>query len=284
MGNAADIVKLKDVARRMRLNIVEMMGVGKTGHLGGSMSCADIVAALYFYKMRYDPNDCGWEGRDRFLFSKGHAALAQYAALTELGVLDRQFLTTVKQYGGVLQGHPDVHTPGVEANTGSLGQGVSVAVGMALGFKLDKRDNRVFVIAGDGEMAEGQIWEALMAADFYRLDNLTVILDKNNLQATGKTKERFDIGRFSEKFVSFGAYTIKIDGHDMGQITGALDEAETVKGRYTAIIAETVKGKGVSFAENVAGFHNGMLTREEYDRAMAELSAPACDSDGGLNA
>jgi len=277
MDRTAKARELCGIARRLRVHIVEMMGVGRTGHLGGSCSCADITTALYFHKMRYDPAHPQWNGRDRFLLSKGHAALVQYAALAELGVIDKAALATVKALGSPLQGHPDVRMPGIEANTGSLGQGVSIAVGMALSFKLDKKPNRVYVITGDGEMAEGQIWEALMAADNYKLDNLVVIVDKNNLQAMGPTAERFEIGRFADKLSAFGAHVISINGHDMEQIIDALDEAETVEGRYTAIVAETVKGKGVSFAEGVTGFHNGMLTQDEYARALRELGV--CDGN-----
>ena len=264
---------LKKKAQKLRRDVIISMGVGVAGHIGGSNSSADIVAALYFYKMKHDPKNPKWKERDRFLLSKGHVGILQYAALAESGYFPVEDLKHTKEIGSYLQGHPDVQkTPGIEAGTGSLGQGLSIGLGMALGQRLDHLDSRTYVLVGDGEIAEGQIWEAAMAASAFKADNLTAIVDRNRLQANGKTKERFDTGDIMAKFLSFGWHVIEINGHDMREILGALDEAETVKGVPTAIIANTVKGKGVSFAENVVGYHNGMLTEETYRQALLELT------------
>lgn len=267
------IKKLEDKAQKLRRDVVISIGVGVAGHIGGSNSSADIVAALYFHKMRHDPKHPEWRERDRFLLSKGHVGILQYAALAESGYFHVEDLKHTKEIGSYLQGHPDVQkTPGIEAGTGSLGQGLSIGLGMALGLKLDRLDSRTYVLVGDGEIAEGQIWEAAMAASAFKADNLVAIVDRNRLQANGRTKERFDTGDIMAKFLSFGWHVIEINGHDMREILSALDEAETVKGVPTAIIANTVKGKGVSFAENVVGYHNGMLTEETYRQALLELT------------
>ena len=267
------IKKLEDKAQKLRRDVVISIGVGVAGHIGGSNSSADIVAALYFHKMRHDPKHPEWRERDRFLLSKGHVGILQYAALAESGYFPVEDLKHTKEIGSYLQGHPDVQkTPGIEAGTGSLGQGLSIGLGMALGLKLDRLDSRTYVLVGDGEIAEGQIWEAAMAASAFKADNLVAIVDRNRLQANGRTKERFDTGDIMTKFLSFGWHVIEINGHDMREILSALDEAETVKGVPTAIIANTVKGKGVSFAENVVGYHNGMLTEETYRQALLELT------------
>ena len=267
------IKKLEDKAQKLRRDVVISIGVGVAGHIGGSNSSADIVAALYFHKMRHDPKHPEWRERDRFLLSKGHVGILQYAALADSGYFPVEDLKHTKEIGSYLQGHPDVQkTPGIEAGTGSLGQGLSIGLGMALGLKLDRLDSRTYVLVGDGEIAEGQIWEAAMAASAFKADNLVAIVDRNRLQANGRTKERFDTGDIMAKFLSFGWHVIEINGHDMREILSALDEAETVKGVPTAIIANTVKGKGVSFAENVVGYHNGMLTEETYRQALLELT------------
>lgn len=267
------IEELKNKAQKLRRDVVISIGVGVAGHIGGSNSSADIVAALYFHKMRHNPENPKWRERDRFLLSKGHVGILQYAALAESGYFPVEDLKHTKEIGSYLQGHPDVQkTPGIEAGTGSLGQGLSIGLGMALGLKLDRLDSRTYVLVGDGEIAEGQIWEAAMAASAFKADNLAAIVDRNRLQANGRTKERFDTGDIMAKFLSFGWHVIEIDGHDMREILKALDEAETVKGVPTAIIANTVKGKGVSFAENVVGYHNGMLTEETYRQALLELT------------
>lgn len=267
------IEDLKNKAQKLRRDVIISIGVGVAGHIGGSNSSADIVTALYFYKMKHDPKNPKWRERDRFLLSKGHVGILQYAALAESGYFPVEDLKHTKEIGFYLQGHPDVlKTPGIEAGTGSLGQGLSIGLGMALGQKLDKLDSRTYVLVGDGEIAEGQIWEAAMAASVYKADNLTAIVDRNRLQANGRTKDRYDTGDIIAKFLSFGWHVIEIDGHNMEEILRALDEAETVKGVPTVIVANTVKGKGVSFAENVVGYHNGMLTEETYRQALMELT------------
>ena len=267
------IQSLQRTALDLREFIVnDLIGVGKVGHLGGSCSCAEIVATLYFHKMRHDPKNPALKDRDRFLLSKGHAALVQYAALALAGYFPTDELKKVKSLGAVLQGHPDMsRTPGVEANTGSLGQGLSVANGMALGLRLDGSKSRVYVIVGDGEQDEGQIWEAAMAAFNFKIDNLTAIVDRNRLQATGSIAERFEIGPVAPKWAAFGWNVIEIDGHDIAAIVKAFDKAETVKGRPTVIIANTTKGKGISFAENNAAFHNSAMTAEQYQIAVSDL-------------
>ena len=263
--------ELRDVRKKaidIRADILEMIPAGKVGHLGGSCSAADITAALYFKHMKVfdDPKN---PQRDRCIFSKGHAVLAQYACFAELGYVDRAELPKVKTMAGILQGHPDMDlTPGIEAVTGSLGQGLSVSLGMALGLKLDKSDSRVYTILGDGEIAEGQIWEAAMSAVVFKADNLCAILDHNGVQATSTTEEVFPIHDIQEKWRSFGWHVIEIDGHDMAQILGALDEAKATKGKPTLIYANTVKGKGFPFAEGKAKFHNAAMTEEEYQQAL----------------
>lgn len=264
--------ELEERARTIRRRVVESVGVGVAGHIGGSNSAADLVTALYFYKMRHNPKDPKWRERDRFLLSKGHVGILQYAALAEAGYFPVEDLKHAKEIGFYLQGHPDVlKTPGIEAGTGSLGQGLSIGLGMALGMKLDGINSNVYVLVGDGEIAEGQIWEAAMAASAYHADNLTAIVDRNQMQANGLIKERFDSGALKEKWEGFGWNVLEIDGHDMKAILKALDEADGFKDRPTVILANTVKGKGLSFAENVVGFHNGMLTEELYQKAMEEL-------------
>lgn len=273
MIDQTTVTAVKRLATNIRRDVVVMIGcLGQAGHLGGSCSSADIVAALYGHKLKFDPKNPDWADRDKFIYSKGHAAIAQYAAMAEVGYFPVEELLSCKKLGARLQGHPDrLKTPGIEAGTGSLGQGLSIANGMAMAMRLDKKDNRVYCIVGDGELAEGQIWEGVMAASVYGLDNLTVIVDQNGLQATGTVCERFNIGPLSQKWASFGWHVIDVDGHDVEQILSAYDEAETIKGKPTVMIARTVKGKGVSFAENVVAFHNGSLTEEQYHTALREL-------------
>ena len=265
--------ELNERARAIRENVVRMIGVGKAGHIGGSCSMAEITAVLYFYKMRHDPKNPRMRDRDRFILSKGHAALVQYAALMECGYFDKESsIRTLKCLGSSLQGHPDMRKlPGIEANTGSLGQGVSLASGMAAGLRLNGIDAKVYVAVGDGELAEGQIWEALLSAAKFRLDNLRVIIDRNGLQATGRTEERFPIGSIEEKLRAFGLETITADGHDVGALAAAFDRADEIQGKPTAIVADTVKGKGIPFAEGEAGYHNKALTQEQYEEALSAL-------------
>jgi transketolase len=268
------VAELEKVANKLRYDIIMMIGTGKPGHLGGSSSIADILTVLYFHKMRHDSSKPKWPDRDRFLLSKGHAALTQYAALAECGYFDKRQLSTLKELGSMLQGHPEMlRMPGIEANTGSLGQGLSVACGMALAGKLDKKDYHVYCIIGDGEIAEGQIWQASLAAPCYKLDNLVAILDKNLVQATGPVAERYDTNPHPQKWKAFGWHVMEIDGHNIKQIADALDEADNVKGKPVMIVAHTVKGKGVPFAEGQAAFHHGILTQDQFEIARRQFSA-----------
>jgi transketolase len=263
-----EIRELKKIAATLRGNLIEMIPPGKVGHLGGSSSIMDIVAALYFKHMNVfdDPKD---PRRDRCVFSKGHAVLAQYAAFAELGYVSHEDLHKVKTLDGTLQGHPDMdHTPGIEAVTGSLGQGLSVALGMALGLRLDGSASRVYCVVGDGEMDEGQIWEAAMAGAAFGADNLVAIVDLNRVQATDVTDKVMPEGDVPGKWAAFGWNVIEIDGHDFVQILGALDAARDCKGKPTAIIANTVKGKGFPFAEGKAAYHNAAMNEEEYALAI----------------
>jgi transketolase len=273
MARPDEIRRIGRIACDLRADIVKMIGVGKAGHLGGSCSLAEVVAALYFSKMNFDPKAVRDPCRDRLLLSKGHAVIIQYAALAELGVIPREDLGGLKTLAGKLQGHPDMMTPGLEAVTGSLGQGLSIGVGMALALRLAKSPSRVYVVMGDGELAEGQLWEAAMAASRFKLDSITAIVDQNRIQATGPTKEIFDIPDIAAKWRAFGWNVLSVDGHDVGAILDALDEAAAHKGTPTVLVAETIKGKGVSFAENTAAFHNGAMTQEQYDQALREIEA-----------
>jgi len=262
-----NIKELEEISKKIRCGILETMEIGKKSHLGGSMSSADLVTALYFYKMNHNPKNPDAPKRDRFIFSKGHSVLTQYAALAECGYFPKSILKTTKTLGSILQGHPETRTPGIEANTGSLGQGLSIGLGMAIGAKLDHKNYKVYVILGDGELAEGQIWEA----SFYKLDNLIAIVDYNKLQAVGPLKKRYDLGNIRGKFAIFGWKTFEINGHDMQEIVQALDSVDEIKGAPSVIIAHTIKGKGVSFAENNPAFHNASLTKEQIERAKADI-------------
>jgi len=266
------IEELEKIARNLRLDVIRMVGVGQKGHLGGSCSLSEIVTVLYFSRMKHDPGNPHWVNRDRFLLSKGHAALIQYAALAESGYFSKEEFDSVKKLGAMLQGHPDMKTtPGIEGNTGSLGQGLSMACGMAAGLRLDARKNKVYCIIGDGEIAEGQIWEAALAASIYKLDNLIVFLDKNSLQAMGPVAARYNTNPLADKFKAFGWHVAETDGHNVKEIINVLDKADVIKGKPKLIIAHTIKGKGISFAENVVAFHNGELTREQFEIAQSEL-------------
>ena len=255
---------LKKRSAVLRSHILDMMPPGKAGHLGGSCSIADVTAVLYFHHMNINEKDPKDPKRDRLVFSKGHAVLAQYAALVEIGYIDRKEISKIKSLGGVLQGHPDMKTPGIEAVTGSLGQGLSVSVGMALGLRMDGSRARVFTICGDGELAEGQIWEAAMTASVYKTDNITAVVDWNGIQSTGRLSEVFSIDRIAEKWESFGWHVIDIDGHDIPSIIDALEEADRITGKPAVILARTVKGKGFPFAEDSAAFHNAALDEQQF--------------------
>ena len=263
MGNR-DLEYLRAKARRVREGIIRALGVNQRGHLGGSMSSADLVTALYFYKMRHWPDNPQHPDRDRLIFSKGHSVLAQYAALAECGYFPFEDLPTTKQLGSFLQGHPEKdRTPGIEACTGSLGQGLSIGLGMALAARLDRRDYKVYVILGDAELAEGQIWEAVTAAAFYETDNLIALVDHNKMQATGKIADLYDVGNVAEKFAAFGWRVLEINGHDMEAIVDALDEADRYAGKPVAIIAHH---QGGAFPSLRVRFPQRSTHPEQYDR------------------
>jgi len=264
--------KLKEVAKRVRRHIVLMTAQAGSGHPGGSLSAVEIVIALYFKFLRHDPRKPRWEHRDRFILSKGHAAPVLYAVLAECGYFPIEELATLRKLGSRLQGHTDMTlTPGVEMSAGSIGQGLSFGIGMALAARLDKQDYGVYVLMGDGECDEGQVWEAAMAAAHYRVDNLVAIIDRNKQQLTTWTEEIMSLEPLAQKWSSFGWHVIEIDGHDFLQILSALEGAKGIKGQPTVIIAHTTKGKGVSFMENNPEFHGRACTPEELDRALREL-------------
>ena len=263
---------LKEKAAELRKDVITMIYEAQSGHPGGSLSAADFVAALYFSEMKVDPKNPKWPDRDRFVLSKGHACPIQYAALAELGFFDKSVLSTLRKEGSILQGHPDMkHIPGVDMSSGSLGQGISAAVGMAIAGKLDNADYRVYTLLGDGEIQEGQVWEASMLAAHRKLDNLVVIVDNNNLQIDGAITEVNSPYPIDKKFEAFNFHVINIDGNDFDQIRAAFKEARETKGMPTAIIAKTVKGKGVSFMENVCDWHGKAPNDEQYEVAMADL-------------
>ncbi len=257
----------------MRKNVLKMTTAASSGHPGGSLSATDILVALYFAKMRFDPKNPCLEGRDRLVLSKGHAAPALYAVLAEAGFFPKTELSTLRKLHSRLQGHPERCTPGVDVATGSLGQGLSVANGLAMAAKLDDSPHRVYVILGDGECDEGQVWEAAGTAAHFSLDNVCAIVDANKLQLDGKTDDIKHKRSLAKKFESFGWHAVQINGHDFAEILAALGNAEKIKGKPTAIIADTVKGKGVSFMENVAGYHGKTLGQEDLQKALAELDA-----------
>lgn len=264
--------QLEAKAREIRKSIVRMTGAAGSGHPGGSLSAADIVTVLYFHELRLKPEEPDWDGRDRFVLSKGHAAPVLYAALAEKGYFPKEELLTLRKLGSRLQGHPDLKSlPGVEMSTGSLGQGLAVANGMALAGKLDNKDYRVYALLGDGECQEGMVWEAAMAAAHYRLDNLAAFVDHNGLQIDGPVTEIMSPEPLTDKWKAFGWHVLSIDGHDLEQILSAIEEAKKTKGRPTVIIAKTVKGKGVSFMEDQVGWHGVAPKPEQVTQALAEL-------------
>ena len=266
-------LELEKMANEIRKDIVTAVHSAKSGHPGGSLSSADIFTYLYFEEMNVDPANPKWEDRDRFVLSKGHVAPGLYSTLAEKGYFPKEDLKTLRHTGSYLQGHPDMkHIPGIDMSSGSLGQGVSVAVGMAAAGKYDKKDYRVYTLTGDGEIQEGQVWEAAMFAGFRRLDNLVVIVDNNGLQIDGPVDQVCSPYPIGEKFKAFNFHVIDLkDGNDMDQIADAFKEARNTKGMPTAIIAHTVKGKGVSFMENQVGWHGKAPNDEEYAVAMDDL-------------
>ena len=264
---------LREAAKRMRRRIVSMIGKAGSGHPGGSLSAVEIVTVLFWRVMRHKPNDPKWPERDRFVLSKGHAAPVLYAALAECGYFPIAELDTLRKIDSSLQGHADrTHTPGVEMSSGSLGQGLSFAVGTALAGRLDKKDYRVYALLSDGECDEGQVWEAAMAGGHYGLDNLTAIVDNNGIQLSGFNKDIMNVDPLCDKFKAFGWNTIEIDGHNIDEALGAIDKAKAFKGKPTAIIAHTVKGKGVSFMENNVDFHGKAPNAEQLEAALKELA------------
>ena len=267
------LARVEERSKEMRYRLVEMMGYGNTHHFGGSLSAVEIVAALYFYKMRYDPANPRWPERDRFVMSKGHSVPAQYVALAMAGILPMEALPTLKTLGSILQGHPNAWmTPGIEACTGSLGQGLSFANGVALMARLLNKGLRVYTVLGDGELHEGQVWEAAMTSSTRGLDNLVAIVDNNTLKCQGPTDEAKRLEPLADKWAAFGWHVIAVDGHNAGEICRALDEAETAKGKPTVILARTVKGKGVSALEGRYESHNSALSQAEWQAAMREVA------------
>ncbi|MBU0899653.1 transketolase [bacterium] len=266
------VKELKEIAREIRILIIKMLTKAGSGHPGGSLSVADLVTALYFKVMKHDPMNPKWPDRDRFILSKGHCVPAQYAALALSGYFDQELLMTLRKFNSSLQGHPDMtKTVGLEISSGSLGQGLSVGGGIALAGKYDRKDYRVYVILGDGEVQEGQVWEAAMSAAHYKLDNLCAFLDYNKLQIDGKVEEVMNINPISDKWRAFGWHSIEIDGNKMEEVLKACQEAKEIKNKPTMIIAHTVKGKGVSFMEGMVNYHGVAPTSEECERALKEL-------------
>lgn len=267
---------LKKVSDKVRLDILQMLQAAGTGHPGGALSMVEILTVLYFDQMRIRPEEPKWEGRDRFILSKGHGAPALYAVLAERGYFPVEELKTLRKFGSRLQGHPDMKsTPGLDMSSGSLGQGVSIANGMALAAKLKGEKHRIYVLIGDGEVQEGQIWEAAMSAAHYQLDNVTLIVDYNGLQINGANEAVMNIAPLSDKFSAFGWHVLQVDGHDFEAIAKACLEAASCKGRPTVIIAKTVKGKGISYMENDPAWHGNVPNEDQFKQAFLELGGTA---------
>ena len=271
------VAEMKRLANRLRVEIVKMIGAAGSGHPGGSLSEVELLAALYFRVLRHDPRNPQWPDRDRFILSKGHGCPALYAVLAQVGYMDRSILATLRRLGSPLQGHPDKRFLDVlEANTGSLGQGLSIGIGMALAARLDKKDYHTFVMAGDGEIQEGQNWEAAMFAAYHKLGNLTLIVDYNHQQLDGFLKDILDPAPLRQKFDAFGWRTVEIDGHNFDQVIPALEEARSQRtSQPTCIVANTIKGKGVSFMENNPEWHGVAPKADQVAAAVAELDAAA---------
>ena len=273
--------QLSMTACKVRMGIIESTHAAKCGHPGGSMSAADMFTYLYFKELNVNPADPKWEGRDRFVLSKGHAAPGLYAALAHRGFFPVEDLLQLRKVGSYLQGHPNMNmVPGVDMSTGSLGQGISAACGMALGLKLKNSTSRVYTILGDGEIQEGQVWEACMFASHYNLDNLVVIVDNNGLQIDGNVAKVMSPYPIVDKLEAFGFHVVAIDGHDFDAIEAAMNEVKTVKGKPSAIVMKTVKGKDVSFMENDAGWHGVAPNDAQFEQAMAELNAKLSELEG----
>ncbi|HIJ59663.1 MAG TPA: transketolase [Nitrospirae bacterium] len=272
LNQSKDINFLKEKAKEARIEILKMLNIAGSGHTGGSLSATDIVAVLFYYKMRHRPNEPEWKERDRFILSKGHAAPVLYSLLAMTGYFEKSLLTTLRKINSPLQGHPSSKLlKGVEVSTGSLGQGLSIANGLAMGLRLQKIPARVYCLLGDGEIQEGQIWEAAMTSAHYKSDNLCAIVDNNGLQIDGRCAEVMKIDPIPDKWIAFGWNVINIDGHNIKEIINALDEAERCKGKPTVIIAKTVKGKGVSIFEDKVQYHGVAPSKEELEIALKEL-------------
>lgn len=272
--------QLQAIACRVRMGVIEGTYHAKSGHPGGSLSISDTLTYLYFAKMHVDPKNPEMPDRDRFVLSKGHCAPALYATLAERGFFDKEELKSLRHIGAMLQGHPCIHIPGVDMSSGSLGQGISATCGMALAAKIDNAPYRVYAVLGDGEIEEGQVWEAAMFAAQYRLDSLVAIVDNNGLQIDGKLSDVCSPEPIPEKFEAFGWHVIRMDAHDFDSIEAAMQEAETIVGKPVAIIQKSVKGKGVSFMENQVGWHGKAPNDAEYVQAMAELTAQLKELEG----
>ena len=278
---ASEKLSLQKTACKIRKGIIESTHAAKCGHPGGSLSATEMFTYLYFKEMNVKPEEPKWAGRDRFVLSKGHTAPGLYGVLAERGFFPKEDLLTLRKIGSHLQGHPNMNmVPGVDMSTGSLGQGISVAVGMAKGAKHTGKTNRVYTLLGDGEIQEGQVWEACMFAAHYKLDNMVVIVDNNGLQIDGNIADVMSPYPIVDKLLSFGFHTVAIDGHDFDAIEKALEEAKTVKGQPCAIVMSTTKGKGVSFMENNAGWHGKAPNDAEFEQAMAELNAAMAELEG----
>ena len=274
MQKTSDIGDLQAIARRVRRHIVTMIGAAKSGHPGGSLSAVEILVTLYFDVMRHDPANPKWPERDRFILSKGHAAPVLYAVFAEAGYTPADSLNTLRSLGSIYQGHPDRRfIPALEASTGSLGVGLSLGLGMAEAARLDKSPTRVYVVLGDGEIQEGQIWEAAMYGGFHKVDNIVAIVDYNKIQLDGFVKDIMDVAPLVEKWQSFGWNVIELDGHDIAALQKAFAGAEAAKGKPTVLIANTIKGKGVSFMENNPKFHGVAPTKDEVEKALQEIGA-----------
>ena len=266
------IKEIEQISKEIRKNVVTMINAAGSGHPGGSLSAVEIITTLYFYKMRYDPKNPSGEDRDRFILSKGHAAPVLYSAMAEAGYFPSDLLNSLRKTGSALQGHPDKNRlPGIESSSGSLGQGLSFACGVAHAGKIDCKDYRTYVLLGDGECEEGQVWEAAMAAAHHKLDNLTVVLDRNGLQIDGPTEKVMSIEPIADKWASFGWKVFEIDGYDIPEIIDVLDQASEVRHKPSIIIAHTTKGKGVSFMEWAADFHGKSPSQEELNKAITEI-------------
>ncbi len=272
--------QLQATACKVRMGVIEGTYNAKSGHPGGSLSIADLVTYLYFAKLNVDPKNPEMEDRDRLVLSKGHCAPALYSVLAERGFFDKDELKSLRHIGSMLQGHPCIHIPGVDMSSGSLGQGISVACGMALSGKISSKDYKVYAILGDGEIEEGQVWEAAMFASHYKLDNLVAIVDNNGLQIDGKITEVCSPEPIDKKFEAFGWHVIVINAHDFDEIERAFDEAEKISGKPVAIIQKSVKGKGVSFMENQVSWHGSAPNKEQYEQAMSELEAQLKSLEG----